>query len=92
MCEGEEGIWQGVREKERSDEGMVGGREVYKQRYEIGQVIGLLKKSRGDVCGGRKEEMAKKVKMMRAILWDMAVLLEIGFTGFGFFVIFKFCF
>jgi len=52
-------------------------------------VIGSLKKSYGDVCGERKEEMAKKVIMMMAILWNMAVLLAIGFVGFRFFLLFS---
>ncbi len=82
-----EGIWQGVRAKERREamKEWEEGREVYKQRYKIEQVIGLIKKSYGDVCGERYEEMAKKAIMMRLILWNMAVLLAMGFTGFRFF-------
>jgi len=86
-----EGIWQGVRAKERREamKAWEEGKEVYKQRYKIEQVIGSLKKSYGDVCGERKEEMAKKVIMMMAILWNMAVLLAIGFAGFRFFLLFS---
>jgi hypothetical protein len=54
-------------------------------------VIGLIKKSYGDVCRERDEEMAKKAIMMMAILWNIAVLLVTGFDGFGFFC-FQFCF
>lgn len=55
-------------------------------------MIGLIKKSYGDVCGERKEEMAKKMIMMRVILWNIAVLLATGFGGFRFFVVFNFAF
>jgi len=92
VCEGEEGIWQGVREKERSDEGMVGREGSIQAKIRDRASDRVVEEVAWRCVRGRKEEMAKKVKMMRAILWDMAVLLEIGFTGFGFFVIFKFCF
>jgi hypothetical protein len=47
------------------------GREIYRQRYKIEQVIGLLKRSYGEGCRERSEEMAKKAIMMRAVLWNM---------------------
>jgi hypothetical protein len=76
-----EGIWQGVRAKERKEamREWEEGREIYRQRYKIEQVIGLLKRSYGEGCRERSEEMAKKAIMMRAVLWNMAVLTVSGF-------------
>jgi hypothetical protein len=58
------------------------GREIYRQRYKIEQVIGLLKRSYGEGCRERSGEMAKKAIMMRAVLWNMAVLMVSGFLLF----------
>ena len=89
MCvKASEGIWKGVRAKERREakKAWKGGKEVYRERNKIEQVIGSLKNSCGDVCRERKEEMAKKAIMMMAILWNMAVLMVLGFAGYSFFV------
>jgi hypothetical protein len=45
-------------------------------------VIGLLKRSYGEGSMERSEEMAKKAIMMRAVLWNMAVLMVSGFLLF----------
>jgi hypothetical protein len=45
-------------------------------------VIGLLKRSYGEGCRERSEEMAKKAIMMRAVLWNMAVLMVSSFLLF----------
>lgn len=84
-----EGIWQGVRAKERKEamRGWEEGREIYRQRYKIEQVIGLLKRSYGEGCRERSEEMAKKAIMMRAVLWNMAVLMVSGFLLFRWLVL-----
>ena len=68
-----EGIWQGVRAEERKEamREWEEGREIYRQRYKIEQMIGLLKRSYGEGCRERSEEMAKKAIMMRAVLWNM---------------------
>jgi hypothetical protein len=63
------------------------GREIYRQRYKIEQVIGLLKRSYVEGCRERNEEMAKKAIMMRAVLWNMAVLMVSGFLLFRWLVL-----
>jgi hypothetical protein len=50
-------------------------------------VIGLLKRSYGEGCRERSEEMAKKAIMMRAVLWNMAVLMVAGFLLFRWLVL-----
>jgi hypothetical protein len=50
-------------------------------------VIGLLKRSYGEGCRERREEMAKKAIMMRAVLWNMAVLMVAGFLLFRWLVL-----
>jgi hypothetical protein len=84
-----EGIWQGVRAEERKEamREWEEGREIYRQRYKIEQVIGLLKRSYGEGCRERSEEMAKKAIMMRAVLWNMAVLMVSGFLLFRWLVL-----
>ena len=58
-----------------------------RERYKIEQVIGLLKRSYGEGCRERREEMAKKAIMMRAVLWNMAVLMVSGFLLFRWLVL-----
>jgi hypothetical protein len=87
------GIWQGVRAKERKEamREWEEGKEIYRKRYKIEQVIGSLKRAYGDVCSEREKAMAKKAIIMMGILWNMAVLLATGFVGF-IFLFFKFAF
>ena len=42
----------------------------------------MLKRSYGEGCWDRTEEMAKKAIMRKAILWNMAVLM-VGMEGRG---------
>jgi hypothetical protein len=70
------GIWQGVRAEERKEamREWEEGKEIYRKRYKIEQVIGSLKRAYGDVCSEREEAMAKKAIIMMGILWNMAFL------------------
>jgi len=77
-----EGIWKGVRAKEIREamKAWKGGKEVYRERNKIEQVIGLIKVMCAE--GGRLRWRGRDNNESEIV--GMAVLLATGFDGFSF--------